>query len=218
MDRPPRRATVPTDLLNRPRASRRLSRARARPWSTARANVLDDARWHTRASQAPWSAPRLDFEVDSWPPHTFPPARAPLTAHRPLESRPADTAVDPAAMSLGAQNHSVRRVRALSVAPPIIRAREDGTSVPCLAVDLLGLRSVLHRTAGPSSQVRARARTPASMPDALHPAHVLTCLVCGVLADSSGAGRPPSPPPPSPPLPSPQPPLPHRRPRPPLPP
>ena len=175
--------------------------------SAARANVPDDVKWHARVSQARWSARRLDVEVDPWPPHGCSSTCAPPAAHRRLECRPFRYARSPAAMSLGAHNHSVRRVRALSVALPIIRAREDGTSVPCLAVDLLGLRSVLHRTAGPSSQVRARARTPASMPDALHPAHVLTCLVCGVLADSSGAGRPPSPPPPSPPLPSPQPPV-----------
>ena len=81
-----------------------------------------------------------------------------------------------------------------------------------------GRRFVLHRTAGPPIQVRARACTRASMPDALHPTPALTCLVCGVLADSSGAGRPPSQPKPAPPLPSSQSPLPHRRPRPPPPP
>ena len=182
MDRLPRRATDATDPLNRPRPARRLSRGARAMMPAARANMPDDVKWHARASHAPSSARRPDLHSDGEPPPTCPSTCAPPAAHRALDCRPADTAVDPAAMSLGARNQSVRRVRARSasprpspepgrtglrsraspstirsavrpssdgrashprrnthaareLAPPIRRAQEDGTLVPCLAVD-----------------------------------------------------------------------------------
>ena len=56
----------------------------------------------------------------------------------------------------------------------------------------LGRRFVVHRTAGPHILVRAitTEHACARMPDALNPIHVLTCLMCGKLADTSAAPIP----------------------------